>query len=133
MKNNVLKRVLIIMLIMAIANIPIACGNGKENLIESQTTEIESVDYDSEISSDVGLICKYEMNADGTWSAGGNNYKYKLQLTGRLPNSSADITYVVLSNTTLLSFETVSKSFLSSSSTDWLDAKKACVVQIITE
>ena len=31
MKNNVLKRVLIIMLIMAIANIPIACGNSKDN------------------------------------------------------------------------------------------------------
>lgn len=34
MKNNIKKKVLVIMLIMVIANIPIACGNGKYNSTE---------------------------------------------------------------------------------------------------
>lgn len=71
------------------------------------------------------------MNSDGTWSAAGHTYKDKLVLTGKLPNSSAITTYVVLSNDTSLTFEEVSKSFLSSDSNDQIVMIRACVVQMI--
>ena len=51
----------------------------------------------------------------------GNIYKYKLTVTGTMPNAQAETTFVILSNEANLTFDDVSNSFLSSNSNDHLD------------
>lgn len=51
----------------------------------------------------------------------GNTYKYKLTLTGTMPNAKAETTFVILSNDANLTFDAVANSFLSSNSNDHLD------------
>ena len=48
----------------------------------------------------------------------GNEYKYKLELTGALPNASKESKYVILTNDNTLTFDIVSKSIYSSNSKD---------------
>ena len=133
MNKFIFKILLSVLMIVNMAGLVISCGNCKNNLEETISTEtISSTEYvNEEISADEGLLCNYKMNSDGTWSAAGHTYKEKLVLTGKLPNSSAITTYVVLSNDTSLTFEEVSKSFLSSDSNDQIVMIRACVVQMI--
>ncbi|TGY43642.1 hypothetical protein E5347_02180 [Clostridium sartagoforme] len=51
----------------------------------------------------------------------GNIYKYKLTVTGTMPNAKAETTFVILSNEANLTFDDVANSFLSSNSNDHLD------------
>ncbi|WP_156625748.1 hypothetical protein [Clostridium tertium] len=51
----------------------------------------------------------------------GNIYKYKLTVTGTMPNAKAESTFVILSNDDTLTFDEVAKSFYSSNSNDHLD------------
>lgn len=48
----------------------------------------------------------------------GNEYKYKLELTGTLPNASKESKYIILTNDKTLSFDKVAKSIYSSDSKD---------------
>jgi len=48
----------------------------------------------------------------------GNEYKYKLELTGTLPNASKESKYIILTNDNTLTFEKVSKSIYSGNSKD---------------
>ncbi|BBI33415.1 hypothetical protein [Cohnella abietis] len=48
----------------------------------------------------------------------GNEYKYKLELTGTLPNASKESKYIILANDNTLTFEKVAKSIYSSNSKD---------------
>lgn len=48
----------------------------------------------------------------------GNEYKYKLELTGILPNASKESKYIVLTNDKTLTFDKVAKSIYSSNSKD---------------
>ena len=133
MNKLIFKILLSVLMIVNMASLVISCGNSKNNLKETISTEnISSDEYvNEEISADEGLLYNYKMNSDGTWSAAGHTYKDKLVLTGKLPNSSAITTYVVLSNDTSLTFEEVSKSFLSSDCNDQIVMIRACVVQMI--
>ena len=133
MNKFIFKILLSVLMIVNMAGLVISCGNCKNNLEETISTEtISSTEYvNEEISADEGLLCNYKMNSDGTWSAAGHTYKEKLVLTGKLPNSSAITTYVVLSNDTSLTFEEVSKSFLSSDSDDKIVMIRECVVHMI--
>lgn len=47
-------------------------------------------------------------------------YRYRLTLTGRMPNAAQDSTFVVLTDRKDLTFEEVSKSLYSSNSNDWI-------------
>ncbi|MBS5936748.1 MAG: hypothetical protein KIC47_05615 [Clostridium sp.] len=51
----------------------------------------------------------------------GNIYKYKLTVTGTMPNAKAETKFVILSNEANLTFDDVANSFLSSNSNDHLD------------
>jgi hypothetical protein len=51
----------------------------------------------------------------------GNKYKYKLELTGRMPNAEKETTFIILSNDPDLTFARVAKSLYSSNSSDWLN------------
>ena len=44
----------------------------------------------------------------------GNVYKYKLELTGALPNATHESTYIILTNDKSLTFDKVAKSMYSS-------------------
>lgn len=72
----------------------------------------------------------YEMS-DGTWSCDGQSYKYRLIISGRMPNAVADSTFVFLSNIEDISFE---KAFMaagfSSNTEDYFDPEEAVFVGI---
>ncbi|MCR8656598.1 hypothetical protein [Paenibacillus endoradicis] len=48
----------------------------------------------------------------------GNEYKYKLELTGTLPNASKESKYIILTNDNTLTYDKVAKSIYSSNSKD---------------
>lgn len=48
----------------------------------------------------------------------GTSYKYKLELTGTVPNSEKESTFIILTNDNKLTFDKVSKSLFSSNSKD---------------
>ena len=123
MNKLIFKVLLSVLMIVNMASLVISCGNSKNNLKETISTEnISSDEYvNEEISADEGLLYNYKMNSDGTWSAAGHTYKDKLVLTGKLPNSSAITTYVVLSNDTSLTFEEVERQLTEAGLTEKLE------------
>ena len=77
---------------------------------------------------------EYSKNADGTWECEGNTYKYKLEITGRMPNATCDTTFVYLSNSEGITHEQAWKAAgFSSNLKDYFDVKDAVLVGISTE
>lgn len=69
-------------------------------------------------------------NGDGTWSLDGITYKYMLEISGRMPNSSDDITFVYLSNLETITFEQAWKAAgYSSNTADYFDVKDAVLIE----
>lgn len=72
----------------------------------------------------------YEMS-DGTWKTDDNNYKYRLEITGRMGGAAKDSTFVYLSNIKDISFE---RAFMaagfSSNMDDYFDKEDAVLVAI---
>lgn len=76
----------------------------------------------------------YKQNADGTWDCAGYTYKYKLEITGRMPNAACNSTFVYLSNIEHITFDQAWKAAgLSSNSNDYFDIKDAILVDWINE
>lgn len=73
---------------------------------------------------------EYTRNSDGTWKCGNQTYKYRMVLTGRENNASADGHFVVLTNNPDVTFKQVSWSIFSSSSDDWLDPEETVIVSL---
>ncbi len=72
----------------------------------------------------------YEMS-DGTWKFDKYIYKYRLKISGRMPNAVKDTTYVILSNIEDISFQkAMLASGLSSNTEDYFDIKDAVFVEI---
>lgn len=65
-------------------------------------------------SEEEGILYTYYEMKDGSWKCDDVSYKYRLELTGRLPNAARDSSYVVLTDNKDLTFEEVSKSLYSS-------------------
>ena len=76
-----------------------------------------------------GIMYTYYKMNDGTWKCGNITYKYRLELTGRIPNAVQDSDYVILTNNDELTFTDVWKSQYSSS----LDDTKIMEGSIIVE
>ena len=75
----------------------------------------------------------YSRNADGTWDHNGTTYQYRLELTGRMPNASADTTFVYLSNLETITFEQAWKAAgLSSHTADYFAPEDAVLVEMNT-
>ncbi len=80
-----------------------------------------------------GNFRTYYANSDGTWQYNGYIYKYRLVITGRMPNAVADTTYVYLSNLEEISFERAMwASGLSSSLNQYFPIEEAILVEIST-
>ena len=96
-----------------------ACGNSEATVVNT---------YD--VNDGETMIGYYEMS-DGTWKTDDNTYKYRLVITGRLPNAAMDSTYVYLSNIESISFDEAWKAAgLSSNMDDYFDPKDAVCVAI---
>lgn len=76
----------------------------------------------------------YEMS-DGTWSCDNQSYKYRLVISGRMPNAEIDSTFVFLSNLEDISFEQAfMASGFSSNMEDYFEHEEAIFVSYgITE
>ncbi len=72
----------------------------------------------------------YEMS-DGTWECDGYTYKYRLEISGRMPNAAKDTTYVYLSNIENISFQkAMMASGLSSNMEDYFAIEEAVLVEL---
>jgi len=72
----------------------------------------------------------YYKMSDGTWQWNSNSYKYRLEITGRMPYAIKDTTYVYLSNSENMTFqEAYLATGLSSSTTDYFSIEDAVLVE----
>ena len=94
-----------------------------KNNDETDEKEAEIID-----TINTSFATYYKMS-DGTWKCNGNSYKYKLEVTGRVPNAVIDSTYVYLSNIDNIPFERAYKaSGFSSSTADYYSVEEAVMV-----
>lgn len=95
--------------------------------LSSKTGKEESVQsVKKEYKSDFATY--YEMD-DGTWMYDGRNYKYHLEISGRLSNAAKDSTFIYLSNIEDISFDrAVMASGLSSNLNDYFKPEEAVFV-----
>ena len=79
---------------------------------------------------DDGYKTYYEMS-NGTWKCNDYFYKYRLEISGRMPNAVKDATFVYLSNIESISFEQAWKAAgLSSFSGDYFSPEDAVFVAL---
>ena len=72
----------------------------------------------------------YEMS-DGTWQFDSHTYKYRLEISGKMPCAVKDTTYVYLSNIESISFQkAMMASGLSSNMEDYFAVEDAVLVEI---
>ena len=72
----------------------------------------------------------YEMT-DGTWMCDDHSYKYRLEITGRMPNAAVDSSFVYLSNIDEISFDQAYRAAgVSSDSDDYFSQGKALLVEM---
>lgn len=76
-----------------------------------------------------GSLHTYTKNSDGTWQVNGVTYKYRLEISGRMPNAAVVSTFVYLSNLESISFEQAWKAAgLSSNTADYFAVEDAILV-----
>lgn len=79
-------------------------------------------------------IRSYSEMSDGIWECNGYIYKYRLEITGRMPNAVNDSTYVYLSNLEEITFEQAWKaSGLCSNRNDYFEVADAVLVEVKAE
>ena len=96
---------------------------------------VEIMNFDSEpIETIYGKLKTYFRNANDTWQVGGRNYKYRLEITGRMHNAAVDSTFVYLSNLETITFDQAWKAAgFSSSTEDYFSADEAVLVDWLQE
>ena len=117
--------------------LPISLGQGMNAIIENyQEKYIKNINEDNLKEKEPQVIetinttfeTYYKMS-DGTWQMNGNLYKYRLEISGRMPNAVVDTTFVYLSNIKEIPFQ---KAYLaaglSSSTTDYFSVEEAVFV-----
>lgn len=96
---------------------------------ESYPAQISAQNILLELDASEPLM-EYTENEDGTFSTEDATYKYKIELTGTLPNASGKSKFTVLTNDRDVTFEEVAKSTYSSDSADFLDYNETVIVNI---
>ncbi len=78
-----------------------------------------------------GNMKTYSQMTGGTWMCGDYSYKYRLEISGRMPNAAADSTFVYLSNIEEISFEQAYRAAgISSDSADYFSPEDAVLVEM---
>lgn len=73
----------------------------------------------------------YYALSDGTWKCGDHTYKYRLEISGRMPNAAKDSTFVYLSNIEEIPFERAYMAAgVSSNTDDYFSPEEAVLVEI---
>lgn len=106
--------------------------SAKEPSIRQSYEKTESSLYDSyfDEGKDFNYITFYELT-DGTWKTDRYSYKYRVEVSGQLPNSSYRVQYVYLSQEPEISFDSAWKaSGFSSSQEDYFEEKDAVLATI---
>ena len=112
-----MKKAVLILLCLLLAAAVLGCA--KENAVKD-TVE--------------GNMKTYSRMADGAWTCGGHIYKYRLEISGRMPNAAVDSTFVYLSNIEEISFEQAYLAAgVSSSSDDYFSQEEAVLVEMSSE
>ena len=78
-----------------------------------------------------GNFRSYSQMNDGTWMCDDHIYKYRLEISGRMPNAARDTSFVYLSNIEEISFEQAYKAAgINSYSGDYFSAEDAVLVEM---
>ena len=78
-----------------------------------------------------GNIKTYYEMTDGTWMCDDHLYKYRLEISGRMPNAEADSSFVYLSNVEEITFDQAYKAAgISSDSDDYFSPEKAILAEM---
>ena len=84
-----------------------------------------------ENKAEEGNLKTYSELSNGTYSCDEHIYKYRFEISGRIPNAAKNSTFVYLSNLPEISFEQAWKaSGLSSSLDDYFSEEDAILVDI---
>lgn len=109
-----MKRVLLILLCVLLTIS--FCGCARKTAIKS--------------TIDGNMKTYYEM-MDGTWMCDDHLYKYRLEISGRMPNASVDSSFIYLSNIEQITFEQAYKaSGVSSNTDDYYSSEEAILVEM---
>jgi hypothetical protein len=105
-----------------------------QNKVEGDTIrtyEVTDPDLSEQYISEgrlVTMVRYYELY-DGTWKTDDHEYKYRLEITGRMGGAAKDSTFVYLSNIEDISFEKAYMAAgLSSNMDDYFDPEEAVLV-----
>lgn len=92
-------------------------------------TPADTVEFVNTVTT--GLKTYYELS-DGTYRADGRNYKYRLDIHGRMHNAAADTSFVYLSNLETITFDQAWRAAGYSSNTeDYFAPEEAVLVNYI--
>jgi len=107
-----MKRIISVLLFMVL--LLAGCAQAKEpEVVNTITTDLKTY---------------YELN-DGTWQADGQVYKYRLEITGQLPNSDEKTVFVYLSNLEKITFDQAYKAAgVSNNTNDYFAVEDAVLV-----
>ena len=112
-----MKKLLAIVLAMVCVLVLVGCGN-------------HPLEYVNTIE---GNMKTYYEISDGTWECEGHSYKYRLEISGRMPNAAVDSTFVYLSNQETISFEQAYLAAgISSDLNDYFSVEDAVLVDMKT-
>lgn len=107
-----MKRIISILLLVVL--LLTGCAQAKEaEVVNTITTDLKTY---------------YELS-DGTWQADGQIYKYRLEITGQLPNSDEKTVFVYLSNLEKITFDQAYKAAgVSNNTNDYFAVEDAVLV-----
>ena len=105
-----------------------ACTPKKSTIVKTYEVTTEEVDFSND---ELITLVEYHEMSDGTWKAGEHTYKYRLEISGRMPNAVKDTTYVYLSNIEDISFQkAMMAGGLSSNTEDYFSFEEAVLVEL---
>lgn len=78
-----------------------------------------------------GNMKTYCEMTDGTWMCDDHLYKYRLEITGRMPGAAADSSFVYLSNIEEITFDRAYRAAgISSDTADYFSLDEAVLVEM---
>ena len=111
----------IVLLLALVCLVGLIGCSSKEPLVVNIYYSVADTEVTQENKDFIILCTHYEMS-DGTWRTDDNTYKYRLEITGRMPNAAKDSTFVFLSNIEDITFEQAWKAAgLSSNMNDYFE------------
>ena len=123
--SGIKKRRLISLVLALLCVLGLVGCSQKEPFVVNTYYTVSDTEVAHENDDFIILVKHYEMS-DGTWKTDNCTYKYRLEITGRMPNAVKDSTFVFLSNIEDISFQkAMMASGLSSNMEDYFDEETA--------